>query len=37
LFSIYKKRAELEEVLGAPLFSQNPEDNVSHPQKEKTS
>jgi len=37
LFNIYKKRAELEEVLGAPLFSQNPEDNVSHPQKEKTS
>lgn len=37
LFSIYKKRTELEEVLGAPLFSQNPEDNVSHPQKEKTS
>jgi len=37
LFSVYKKRAELEEVLGAPLFSQNPGDNVSHPQKEKTS
>jgi outer membrane protein, heavy metal efflux system len=37
LFSLYKKRAELEEVLGAPLLSQNPDDNVSHLQKEKTS
>ncbi len=37
LFSLYKKRAELEEVLGAPLLSQNPGDNVSHFNKEKTS
>ncbi|MDH3875530.1 MAG: TolC family protein [Desulfobacteraceae bacterium] len=37
LFSLYKKRAELEEVLGAPLLSQNPGENVSHLQKEKTS
>ena len=37
LFSLYKKRAELEEVLGASLLSQTPEDNVSHSQKEKTS
>lgn len=37
LFSLYKKRAELEEVLGAPIFFQSPENNVSHSQKEKTS
>ena len=37
LFSLYKKRAELEEVLGASLLYQNPEDNVSHLDKEKTS
>jgi len=37
LFSLYKKRAELEEVLGTPLFYQNPPDNVSHLNKEKTS
>ena len=37
LFSLYKKRAELEEVLGAPLLSQNPGDNVSHLNKEKIS
>jgi len=37
LFSLYKKRTELEEVLGAPLLSQNFGDNVSHLQKEKTS
>lgn len=36
LFSLYKKRTELEEVLGAPLLSQNFGDNVSHLQKEKT-
>jgi outer membrane protein TolC len=37
LFSLYKKRAELEELLGAPLLSQNLGDNISHLQKEKTS
>ena len=37
LFSVYKKRAELEEVLGASLLSQTPEDNISHSQKEKIS
>jgi hypothetical protein len=37
LFSLYKKRAELEEVLGASLLYQNPEDNVSPFNKEKTS
>ncbi|MBW2491727.1 MAG: TolC family protein [Deltaproteobacteria bacterium] len=37
LFSLYKKRAELEEVLGASLLYQNPEDNVSSLNKEKTS
>ena len=37
LFSLYKKRAELEEFLGAPLLSQNPGDNVSHLNKEKPS
>ena len=37
LFSLYKKRAELEEVLGTPLFSQNPGNNASPLQKEKTS
>ena len=37
LFSLYNKRAELEEVLGAPLLSQNPGDNVSHLHKEKKS
>jgi outer membrane protein TolC len=37
LFSLYKKRAELEEVLGAPILFQNPGDNVSHLNKEKTS
>ena len=37
LFSLYKKRAELEEVLGASLLSQTPEDNISHSQKEKIS
>ena len=37
LFSVYKKRAELEEVLGASLLSQTPEDNISHLQKEKIS
>jgi outer membrane protein, heavy metal efflux system len=37
LFSLYKKRAELEEVLGASLLYQNPEDNVSPLNKEKTS
>jgi len=37
LFSLYKKRAELEELLGAPLLSQNLGDNISHSQKEKTS
>jgi outer membrane protein TolC len=36
LFSLYKKRAELEEVLGAPLLQQNSEDYVSHLNKEKT-
>jgi cobalt-zinc-cadmium efflux system outer membrane protein len=37
LFSLYKKRAELEEVLGAPLLSQHPNDTVSHLHKEKAS
>jgi len=37
LFSLYKKRSELEEVLGTPLLSQNPDDNVSHLHKEKAS
>lgn len=37
LFSLYNKRAELEELLGAPLFSQNPGNNASLLQKEKTS
>ncbi len=37
LFSIYKKRAELEEVLGQPIMSQNPGDNGSHLNKGKTS
>ena len=37
LFSLYKKRAELEEFLGAPLLSQNPGNNVSHLNKEKPS
>jgi hypothetical protein len=37
LFSLYNKRAELEEVLGAPLFSQNSGNNASPLQKEKTS
>ncbi len=37
LFSLYKKRAELEEVLGAPLSSENSIENVSFLQKEKAS
>jgi len=37
LFSLYKKRAELEEVLGASLLSQHPNDTVSHLHKEKAS
>ena len=37
LFSLYEKRAELEEVLGAPLLSQEPGDHVFHRQEEKTS
>ena len=37
LFSLYEKRAELEEVLGAPLLSQEPGDHGSHRQEEKTS
>jgi len=36
LFSLYKKRAELEELLGTPLLSQNLGDNISDLQKEKT-
>ena len=34
LFSLYKKRAELEEVLGEPLFPQNSGDTISNLQKE---
>jgi len=37
LFSLYIKRAELEELLGEPLLSQNLGDNISDLQKEKTS
>jgi len=37
LFSLYKKRAELEEVLGAPLPSLNPSGDASHSNKGKTS
>lgn len=37
LFSLYKKRAELEEVLGESLSSPNPGDHASHLNKEKTS
>jgi outer membrane protein TolC len=37
LFSLYKKRAELKELLGAPILSQNLSDNISDPQKEKKS
>jgi len=37
LFSLYKKRSELEEVLGTPLLSQNPDNNVSHLHKENAS
>jgi len=37
LFSLYKKHAELVEVMGAPLLSQDPIDNGSHLQKEQTS
>ena len=37
LFSLYKKLSELEEVLGAPLLSQNLGNNVSDLQREKTS
>jgi cobalt-zinc-cadmium efflux system outer membrane protein len=37
LFALYKKRAELEELLGAPLLSQNLDDNISDLQKEKSS
>ncbi len=37
LFSLYKKRAELEEVLGAPLYPQNSGDTTSYLQKEKIS
>jgi outer membrane protein TolC len=36
LFSLYKKRAELEELLGTPLLSQNLGDHISDLQKEKT-
>ncbi|MBW2597962.1 MAG: TolC family protein [Deltaproteobacteria bacterium] len=37
LFSLYKKRAELEEVLGEPVLSQNLGENGSHWQQENTS
>ena len=37
LFSLYEKRAELEEVIGAPLLSQALGDHVFHRQEEKTS
>lgn len=37
LFSFYKKRAELEEVLGGPVLSRNLDDNISHRQEENTS
>ncbi|MBW2055054.1 MAG: TolC family protein [Deltaproteobacteria bacterium] len=37
LFSLYKKRAELEEVLGEPVLSQNLGKNGSHWQQENTS
>ena len=37
LFSLYKKQAELEEVLGTPLLSQDPIYNGSRLQKEQTS
>jgi cobalt-zinc-cadmium efflux system outer membrane protein len=37
LFSLYKKRAVLEELLGTPLLSQNLGNNISDLQKEKTS
>jgi len=37
LFSLYKKRAELEEVLGGPILTRNPGDNGSHGQEENTS
>jgi outer membrane protein, heavy metal efflux system len=37
LFSLYKKRAELEEVLGGPVLSKNPGDNASHWKEENTS
>ena len=36
LFSLYKKHAELVEVMGAPLLSQDPIDNGLHLQKEQT-
>jgi outer membrane protein TolC len=37
LFSLYRKRAELKELLGAPILSQNLSDNISDLQKEKKS
>ena len=37
LFRLYEKRAELEELLGAPLLSQELDDHVFHRQEEKTS
>ena len=37
LFSLYKKRAELEEILGGPIFSQNLGTIGSHWQEENTS
>lgn len=37
LFSLYKKQAELEELLGAPLLFQNLGDDTPDKQKEKTS
>jgi outer membrane protein TolC len=37
LFGLYEKRAELEEVLGVPLLSQEPGEHVFHRQEEKTS
>jgi len=37
LFSLYKKRAELEEVLGGPILTRNPGDKGSHRQEENRS
>jgi len=37
LFNLYEKRAELEEVLGAPLLLQEPGDHIFYRQEEKTS